>query len=98
MVVQLLRLGVGLTTPRRKKKKNLVTKRHKGPRTWTESVDKQPKLRKMDMRFCTWNVRRLYRAGSLMTVANRMSKHGLYLVDVQDVRWDTGSIEPGQEE
>jgi hypothetical protein len=28
-------------------------------------LDKQPKLKEMDMRFTTWNVRSLYRAGSL---------------------------------
>jgi hypothetical protein len=39
---------VGLTV-HRKKKKNFLTKRHKGPRTWTDSVDKRPKLRKMDI-------------------------------------------------
>jgi hypothetical protein len=31
-------------------------------------LDKRTKLRNMDMRFGTWNVRSLYRAGSLMTV------------------------------
>jgi hypothetical protein len=33
------------------------------------SLDKRPKIRKMDMRFGTWNVRNMYRAGLLMTVA-----------------------------
>jgi hypothetical protein len=28
----------------------LVTKCHKGPRTWKDSLDKRPKLRKMDIR------------------------------------------------
>jgi hypothetical protein len=35
---------------------------------WTDYLDKRPRLKKMDMRFGTWNVRSLYRAGSLMTV------------------------------
>jgi hypothetical protein len=35
----------------------LVTKCHKGSRTWTDSLDKQPKLKKMDMRFGTRNVK-----------------------------------------
>jgi hypothetical protein len=39
------------------------------------------------MRFGTWNVRRLYRAGSLITVAKEM-KNKLDLVGVQEVRWD----------
>jgi hypothetical protein len=42
-------LGVGLKTHRRKNK--LATKCHKGPRTWTDSLDKRTKLKKMDMRF-----------------------------------------------
>jgi hypothetical protein len=50
-------------------------KDHKKPRTWTDSLDKQSKRKKMDMRFGTWNVRRMYRAGSLMTVAEEISKY-----------------------
>jgi hypothetical protein len=38
-----------------------------GPRT--DSLDKQAKLRKMHIRFGTWDVRSLYGAGSLLTVA-----------------------------
>jgi hypothetical protein len=41
----------------------------KGPRTSTDSLEKRPKLRKMDVTFGTWNIRSLYRAGSLITVA-----------------------------
>jgi hypothetical protein len=33
-----------------------------------DSLDKRPKLRKMDVRFGTWNVRSLHRAGSPITV------------------------------
>jgi hypothetical protein len=40
---------MGLSTPRHKKK--LVTKCHTGPRTWTEYLDEQPKLKKMYMKF-----------------------------------------------
>jgi exonuclease III len=40
----------------------------------------------MDVRFGTWNVRSLYRAGSLKTVANEMVKYNLDLVAVQEVR------------
>jgi exonuclease III len=42
----------------------------------------------MDMRFGTWNVRSLYRAGLLITVATEISKYKLDLVGVQEVRWD----------
>jgi hypothetical protein len=56
-----LGFGVGLTTARRKNK--LFTKDHKKPRTWTDSLDKRPKRKKMNMIFGTWNVRSMYRAG-----------------------------------
>jgi hypothetical protein len=54
-------------------KTKFVTKCQKGPRTWTDSLDKRPKLRKIDMRFSTLNVRNLYRAGSLRTVGREIS-------------------------
>jgi hypothetical protein len=44
-------------------------------------------LRKTAMRFGTWKVRSLYRAGLLMTVAKEISKYKLDLVRVQEVRW-----------
>jgi hypothetical protein len=42
---------VGLTNPH--SKNFLVTKIHKKPRTWTDSLDNGPKQRKMDMIFGT---------------------------------------------
>jgi exonuclease III len=51
----------------------------------------------MDMRFGTWNVRSLYRAGSLMTVAKELSKYKLNLVGLQEVRWDRDSTKPARE-
>jgi exonuclease III len=42
----------------------------------------------MDTRFGTWNVRSLYRAGSLKTVARELGKYKLDLVSVQEVRWE----------
>jgi hypothetical protein len=42
-------------------KNKLAAKCHKGPRNWAEFMDKCPKLRKMDTRFGTWDVRSLYR-------------------------------------
>jgi exonuclease III len=42
------------------------------------------------MRFGTWNVRNLYRAGSLMTVSRELSRYKLDLVGVQEVRWKGG--------
>jgi hypothetical protein len=47
-----------------------VTKIQKKHRTWTDSLVKRPKRKKMDMRFSTWNVRSMYKykAGSLRAV------------------------------
>jgi exonuclease III len=42
------------------------------------------------MRFGTWNVRSLYREGSLMTVVSEISKCKLDLVGVQEMKWDRG--------
>jgi exonuclease III len=42
----------------------------------------------MDMRFGTWNVRSIYTAGSLMAVAEDISKYKLDSVVVQEVRWE----------
>jgi len=50
----------------------------------------RPKQRKRDMRFVTWNVRSLYRVGSL-TAAAREIAYKLDLVGVQEVRWDKGA-------
>jgi exonuclease III len=48
----------------------------------------------MDMRFGTWNVRSMYRAGSLRTVAEEVSKYKLDLMGVQEVRWDRCGTKP----
>jgi hypothetical protein len=50
----------------------------------------------MYMRFGTWNVRTMYRAGSLMAVAEEISKYKLHLVGLP-VRWDGGGAEPAGE-
>jgi hypothetical protein len=39
----------------------------------------QPKHRKMDNTFGTWNVKSLHRSGSLKTVAMELGKHKLHL-------------------
>ncbi|PNF32123.1 hypothetical protein B7P43_G02834 [Cryptotermes secundus] len=48
----------------------------------------------MDMRFGTWNVRSLYRPGSLRAVAEEILKYMLDLAGVEEVRWDGGGIAP----
>jgi hypothetical protein len=52
---------------------------------------------KMDMRFGTWNVRSLYRAGSLRAVAEEILKYKLDLAGIQEVRWDGGGTAPAGE-
>jgi len=42
------------------------------------------------MKFGTWNVMCLYRAGSLTAAARELARHKLDLVGVQEVRWDKG--------
>ena len=41
----------------------------------------------------TWNVRSLYRSGSITTVARELARYKLALVGVQEVRWDKGAIQ-----
>jgi hypothetical protein len=49
----------------------------------------------MHMRFGTWNVRSLYRSGSLETVARELEK--LDLLGVHEVRWDKGGNERAED-
>ena len=42
---------------------------------------------KADVRSGTWNVKNLYRSGSLKTVARGLAKYRLDLVGVQGIRW-----------
>jgi len=47
--------------------------------------------KKRDFFLGTWNVRSLYRAGSLTEAARELARYKLDLVDVQEVRWDKGA-------
>jgi exonuclease III len=49
------------------------------------------------MRFGTWNVRSLYRAGSLKTFSRELARYKLDLVGVQEVRWEGGGTETARE-
>jgi hypothetical protein len=51
----------------------------------------------MDMRFGTWNVRSMYRAGSLRAVAEEISKYKLDLVGLKEFRWGGGGTETAVE-
>jgi hypothetical protein len=79
-------LGVGLTTTHHKNKP--VTKH------MTDSLDKWHKWWSKDIRLGTWNVKSVYKAGSLVTVSKELSKYRLHLVGMQEVRWDVGATEP----
>ena len=48
----------------------------------------RPKQRKKDMRFGTWNVKSLYRAGLFTAATRELARCKLDLVGVQEVRWD----------
>jgi hypothetical protein len=51
----------------------------------------------MDIRSGMWNIRRLYRLGSLMTVLRELSRYRLDLVGVQKVRWEgSGTVPAGE--
>jgi hypothetical protein len=49
------------------------------------------------MRFGTWNIRSMPRAGSLRAVAEGIIKYRLDLVGVQEVRWGGGGTESAGE-
>jgi exonuclease III len=49
------------------------------------------------MRCGTWNVRSLYRAGSLKTVSRELTRYKLDLVGVQEARWEGSGTEPAGE-
>ena len=50
----------------------------------------------MDVRFGTWNVKSLYRAGVLGLVTSEIDKYRMDLVGVQEVRWKgIGTLESG---
>ena len=48
-----------------------VQKDYIGPRNWTDNLE-PPWQRKMEMKFETWNVRSLYRAGALGLVTSEL--------------------------
>ena len=52
------------------------------PQAWTYSLVRPKHGR--DMRFCTWNVKCLYRSGSLTTVDRELGKNKLSLLCVEE--------------
>jgi hypothetical protein len=71
-------LGVGRGAKNSSPLKNeLVMNIQKRPQTWTDSLDKRLKRKKMDMRFGKWKVRSMYGAGSFRGVGEKISKYKL---------------------
>jgi hypothetical protein len=50
----------------------------------------------MDMTFGVWNIRSLYKAGSLMTVSRELSRYRIDLAGVQEVRREGSGTIPAQ--
>jgi hypothetical protein len=44
------------------------------------------------MTFGTWNIRSLYRIGTLKTVAKELGMYKIDLVGVQEVGWEKGAL------
>jgi hypothetical protein len=66
-----------------------------GRGVFLEKVSRSRK-RNRDILLGTWNVRSLYRAGSLMASARKLARYKLDLVGVQEVRWDKeGTVKEG---
>jgi hypothetical protein len=87
-------LGVGSEVTTNYRAKYICYENSIEPQTWKDYLDKR---RDMNMRFGLWNVRSLYRAGSLMTVSRELARYKLDLVGVQEVRWEGGGTEPAGE-
>jgi hypothetical protein len=51
----------------------------------------------MDITFGSWNVRSLYRIGSMKTVAKELGKYKLDLVGVHEVRWEKNGTERAED-
>ena len=65
-------------------------------RTWTDTLV-QHKKRNSDMRFGTWNVRGLYRAGLFTAAVRELGGLKLYLVGVQRVdKKREGTVRAGE--
>ena len=77
------------------RKKYHITKCLQEPRTWTDTLVRS-KQRKRDMRFGAWNVRSLYKAGSLTAASRELARYKLDLVGMQEVMWDKrGTVRAG---
>jgi len=59
-------------------------------------LEEVSRSRKRDILLGTWNVRSLYRAGSLTAAARELVRYKLDLVGVLEVRWEkVGTVRAG---
>ena len=77
-----------ITTPHHKKYH--ITNHSKTHWTWTDPLV-QTKQWKKDIRFGTWNVRKMYRSGSLTTVARELVRYRLNLVGYRKLGGTNGA-------
>jgi exonuclease III len=49
------------------------------------------------MRYGTWNVRSLYRADSLKTMARELAEYNLDVLVAQEVTWDKDGSQPADD-
>jgi len=57
---------------------------------WGVFLEETSRSIQRKMKIGTWNVRSLYRAGSLKAAARELARYRLDVVGVQEVRWDKG--------
>jgi len=60
------------------------------PGGWEVFLGGTSRSRQRGMKIWTWNVRSLYRAGSLQAAARELARYKLDVAGVQEVRWDKG--------
>jgi len=53
-------------------------------------LEEVSRSRKRDTLLGTWNIRSLYRAGSLTAAARELARYKLDLAKIEEVRWDKG--------
>ena len=74
---------------------NYSPTRVSGGGVFLEKVSRSYKQNR-DILLGTWNVRSLYRAGSLMAAARKLARYKLDFVGVQEVKWDKeGTVKAG---
>jgi hypothetical protein len=90
-------MGEGLTISQRKKKEDSLLRNVTQDLGLVRISWNDVGNRKMYLRIGTWNVKSLYRASSLKTLARKLAKYKLDLVAVQNIRWDEGGSQPADD-